>query len=59
MTDRIDGHERTRPEMSGFSYTTKPKGVYHMDNWKERLKDEYKELKERLDKLHKWNVKRV
>lgn len=28
-----------------------------MDDWKERLKAEYKELKERLDKLHKWNVK--
>ena len=28
-----------------------------MENWKERLKAEYKELKERLDKLHKWNVK--
>lgn len=30
-----------------------------MDDWKERLKAEYKELKERLDKLHKWNVKEV
>ena len=28
-----------------------------MDEWKERLKAEYKELKERLEKLHKWNVK--
>ena len=28
-----------------------------MDDWKERLKAECKELKERLDKLHKWNVK--
>ena len=28
-----------------------------MDDWKERLKNESKELKERLDKLHKWNVK--
>lgn len=28
-----------------------------MDDWKERLKAEYKELKERLDKLHKWNIK--
>lgn len=28
-----------------------------MDEWKERLKAEFKELKERLDKLHKWNVK--
>ncbi|MBP0987386.1 MAG: hypothetical protein J6S92_03815 [Oscillospiraceae bacterium] len=28
-----------------------------MEDWKERLKAEYKELKERLDKLHKWNVK--
>ena len=28
-----------------------------MEDWKDRLKAEYKELKERLDKLHKWNVK--
>lgn len=28
-----------------------------MDDWKERLKAEYKELKERLEKLHKWNIK--
>ena len=28
-----------------------------MDDWKERLKNESKELKERLDKLHKWIVK--
>lgn len=28
-----------------------------MDGWKERLKAEYKELKERLEKLHKFNVK--
>lgn len=28
-----------------------------MDEWKERLKAEYTELKERLDKLHRWNVK--
>ena len=28
-----------------------------MDEWKERLKAEYIELKERLEKLHRWNVK--
>ena len=28
-----------------------------MDEWKERLKAEYTELKERLEKLHRWNVK--
>lgn len=28
-----------------------------MDDWKERLKSEHRELKERLDKLHKWNIK--
>lgn len=28
-----------------------------MDEWKERLKAEYAELKERLEKLHRWNVK--
>lgn len=28
-----------------------------MNDWKERLKAEYTELKERLEKLHRWNVK--
>lgn len=28
-----------------------------MDEWKDRLKAEYTELKERLKKLHRWNVK--
>lgn len=28
-----------------------------MNDWKERIKAEYIELKERLEKLHKWNVK--
>lgn len=28
-----------------------------MNDWKERLKVEYTELKERIEKLHKWNIK--
>ena len=29
-----------------------------MEDWKDRLKAEYIELKERLEKLHKFNVKK-
>lgn len=28
-----------------------------MNSWKERLKAEYAELKERLENIHRWNVK--
>ena len=49
-------NDKTVLSQGRFSHARKPKGVYRMDEWKDRLKAEYAQTKEIFDRLHNRNI---